>query len=120
MPIYEYRCQGCGRKISLLVRGSSKTPVCSHCGSADLNRLLSTFAMHRTDQAIYEDILTDNRLIRGMESNDPRALADWNRRMSRGADTDGSDSEYGDVLGRMERGEMPTSDSDSGSGGDED
>jgi hypothetical protein len=76
--------------------------------------------MHRTDRDIYEDILTDNSLIRGMESNDPRALADWNRRMSRGQDTDNIEPEYRDVVERMERGEMPTSKSDSGGSGDED
>lgn len=115
MPIYEYRCGGCGRKVSLLVRGASTTLACPRCGSVDLSRLFSTFAMHRTDHDIYEDILSDNQLIRGMEGNDPRAMADWNRRMSRGMDTDNTEPEYRDVVERMERGEMPAA----GSGGDD-
>jgi hypothetical protein len=71
--------------------------------------------MRRTDRDVYEDILSDNQLIRAMEGNDPRALADWNRRMSRGMDTDSTEPEYQDVVERMERGEMP----DMGSGGDD-
>jgi putative FmdB family regulatory protein len=114
MPIYEYRCGGCGRKVSLLVRRASTPLACPQCGSADLNRLFSTFAMHRTDRDIYEDILSDNQLIRSMEANDPRALAEWNRRMSRGMDTDSTEPEYQDVVERMERGEMPAPDSGDG------
>ncbi|MEE9201664.1 MAG: zinc ribbon domain-containing protein [Dehalococcoidia bacterium] len=115
MPIYEYRCGGCGRKVSLLVRGASTTLACPRCGSADLSRLFSTFAMRRTDQDIYEGILSDNQLIRAMEGNDPRALAEWNRRMSRGMDTEDTEPEYRDVVERMERGEMP----DTGPAGDD-
>jgi hypothetical protein len=99
--------------VSLLVRGASTTLACPRCGSADLSRLFSTFAMRRTDQDIYEGILSDNQLIRAMEGNDPRALAEWNRRMSRGMDTDSTEPEYQDVVERMERGEMP----DMGPGG---
>lgn len=35
MPIYDYRCKSCNSQFELLVRGSS-TPVCPHCGSAEL------------------------------------------------------------------------------------
>ena len=40
MPIYEYRCQGCGHQFELLVL---KTTVvaCPTCQSAELERLLS-------------------------------------------------------------------------------
>ncbi len=40
MPIYEYRCRGCGQKIELLVRGNQKMS-CPHCGSAGLDKLIS-------------------------------------------------------------------------------
>jgi putative FmdB family regulatory protein len=45
MPIYEYRCEACGkRSTSLLPSYSSPDPVCPHCGKPALKRLVSTFA----------------------------------------------------------------------------
>jgi putative FmdB family regulatory protein len=45
MPIYEYRCEECGKKSSsLLASFSSLDPVCPHCGKPALRRLVSTFA----------------------------------------------------------------------------
>ena len=45
MPIYEYRCEECGkRSTSLLLSYSSPDPPCPHCGKPALKRLVSTFA----------------------------------------------------------------------------
>ncbi|TMC53458.1 MAG: zinc ribbon domain-containing protein [Chloroflexi bacterium] len=45
MPIYEYRCEECGkRSSSLLSSYSSPDPACPHCGKPALRRLVSTFA----------------------------------------------------------------------------
>jgi putative FmdB family regulatory protein len=45
MPIYEYRCEVCGkRSTSLLPSYSSPDPPCPHCGKPALRRLVSTFA----------------------------------------------------------------------------
>jgi putative FmdB family regulatory protein len=45
MPIYEYRCEECGkRSTSLLPSYSSPDPPCPHCGKPGLRRLVSTFA----------------------------------------------------------------------------
>lgn len=106
MPIYEYRCQGCGRRVSLLVRGPSASPSCPRCGSQGLSRLFSTFAVRRSEGSIYEDILSDTELVRGLEKNDPRALAQWSRRMGQGMDEQ-IGPEYEEMLDRMEAGEMP-------------
>jgi putative FmdB family regulatory protein len=43
MPLYEYRCDACGRTCELLIRGSEK-PVCPHCDSPRLAKLLSVVA----------------------------------------------------------------------------
>lgn len=50
MPIYEYVCQACGKRSSLLFRsfGSVEAkPRCPHCHSLKLNRALSRPAMIR-------------------------------------------------------------------------
>jgi len=45
MPIYEYRCEECGkRSTSLLPSYSSPDPPCPHCGKQALRRLVSSFA----------------------------------------------------------------------------
>ena len=45
MPIYEYRCEECGkRSTSLLPSYSTLDPPCPHCGKPALRRLVSTFA----------------------------------------------------------------------------
>ena len=45
MPIYEYRCTGCGAHNEILVGVSAETSgqslACETCGSASLERLLS-------------------------------------------------------------------------------
>ena len=43
MPIYEYRCASCNRKSSFFTRSVyvEVEAVCSHCGSDDMNRLIS-------------------------------------------------------------------------------
>ena len=38
MPLYEYSCEKCSRKIELLIRGDEK-PECPHCHSTKLTKL---------------------------------------------------------------------------------
>ena len=105
MPVYEYLCNSCQRKVSLYQREfSSSAPPCPHCGKAELKRIFSTFSMQKTYKDVYEDILSDRELTRGMMRNDPRALADWNKRMSQG---EKAGPEYEEITERMERGEWP-------------
>lgn len=66
--------------------------------------MVSAFSMHKTYKDVYEDILSDRDLTRGMLGNDARALAEWNRRMSGGEKVA---PEYEEIMERMERGEMP-------------
>jgi len=44
MPMYEYECRSCGVAFEALVRTGSE-PACPACGSQDLERLLSLFAV---------------------------------------------------------------------------
>jgi putative FmdB family regulatory protein len=45
MPLYEYRCAGCGETFEKLVRmGSNEIPPCPHCGTTNAKRLISTIA----------------------------------------------------------------------------
>ncbi len=46
MPLYEYRCSGCGARFEQLRRMSEADValVCPRCQSTDVKRQLSTFA----------------------------------------------------------------------------
>lgn len=44
MPIYEYRCKGCGNKFERLVRGKEKV-TCPKCGKGSPDKLFSVFGV---------------------------------------------------------------------------
>lgn len=44
MPLYEYDCRGCRHRFETLVRATD-VPSCPSCGSPDLDRVLSLFAV---------------------------------------------------------------------------
>jgi len=48
MPIYEYRCEECEAPFEKLVKAFHEPVACPDCGSATVERLLSTFAMAST------------------------------------------------------------------------
>ncbi len=47
MPIYEFTCNVCNAPLSLFVRSmnSQVSPKCGKCGSTDLTRAISSFAV---------------------------------------------------------------------------
>ena len=110
MPIYEYRCADCKKLSSIFVRGFEDPPSlkCPECGGADMPRLFSRFRMGKGQsyytKGIYEDMFSDRKLMKGLESNDPRAMAEWSRRMSHGAGEDLT-PETEDILDKLDAGE---------------
>jgi putative FmdB family regulatory protein len=56
MPIYEYRCEECGKRSSALLGSySSPDPACPHCGKRSLRRLVSTFATVSSAESAGDD-----------------------------------------------------------------
>ena len=45
MPLYEYRCSGCGHQFELLILKASQPIACPSCASESVERLLSMFAV---------------------------------------------------------------------------
>jgi putative FmdB family regulatory protein len=82
MPIYEYRCTACRRKVTVLTMRVSEAvdPVCDHCGSRDLTRLLSRFAMVRSEDARLDD-LTSDAALGDVDESDPKSMARWMKKM---------------------------------------
>jgi len=44
VPLFEYLCRKCARRFEALVMGSAR-PACPGCRCADLQKLVSTFAV---------------------------------------------------------------------------
>jgi putative FmdB family regulatory protein len=84
MPIYEYRCRACGKKMSALVLSRSREVDvrCTHCGSADLERLWSRFSSPKSEEARMES-LADPSALAGLDENDPRSVAKFMKKMGR-------------------------------------
>jgi putative FmdB family regulatory protein len=107
MPIYDYRCQGCGRRISLLFQtyAAAENAACPHCGSRALNRLITRFAIGRSEERRLED-LADSDALSALDADDPRSVARWARRMGRELGED-LGPEYDEMIDRLEAGELP-------------
>ena len=95
MPIYEYSCRKCGRKMSFLIMSSaSSEPVCKFCKSSDLEQLFSRFAMPKSEERRMES-LADPSTFAGLDENDPGSVARWMKKMGKemGEDFGGEDVE---------------------------
>ena len=82
VPIYEYECQGCQRRISLLIRtlSASEAPRCPRCGSVALSRLMSRFATVKSEDARL-DSLSDPSSFGDLDENDPQSVARFVKKM---------------------------------------
>lgn len=46
MPLYDFQCRSCGHEFEALVRrADTDAPACPSCGSLELEKLLSAFAV---------------------------------------------------------------------------
>ncbi len=83
MPIYEFLCQDCGRKMSALVLSRSRIDEvrCKRCGGANLEKLVSRFATVKSEDARLES-LADPSAMGDLDENDPKSVARWMKKMS--------------------------------------
>lgn len=107
MPVYEYRCHNCRRRVSILFRSfnSITSPVCPNCGSENLTKLVSRFAVMKSEESRLEE-LADPTNLSGLDENDPKSIARWARKMGQELGED-LGPEYDEMIDRMEAGEMP-------------
>ena len=82
MPIYEYDCRGCRRRVSVLIRSlaSPEAPRCPRCGSPELSRLMSRFASPKSEDARLEAAADPSR-FGDLDENDPQSVARFVRSM---------------------------------------
>ena len=108
MPIYEYRCPDCRRRVSLFFRSFSDVedePTCPRCGGANLTRLISRVAIVRSEDSRLDD-LADPSSLAGLDEDDPKSVARWMRKMSAESGEE-MPSEFDEVIDRLESGQSP-------------
>lgn len=125
MPIYEYRCEDCGRRTTVLHRSVSniKQPTCPRCEGTNLKRLISNVSYVRSEEARLES-LADPSTWGDLDEDDPKSLARFMKKMSNEMGED-LGPEFEEVVDRLEAGqspeeieeEMPDLDDDMGMGG---
>jgi putative FmdB family regulatory protein len=111
MPIYEYACLDCRKRVSVFFRtiseASDAAAVCPTCGGKRLRRLVSRVAVLKSEESRVDN-LADPSLMSGLENEDPRALASFMRKMSSEMG-EPMDAEMSEVINRLEAGEDPAS-----------
>lgn len=128
MPIYEYACLDCRKRVSVFFRtiseASDDAARCPDCKGDQLHRLVSRVRVLRSEESRMDSMADDPSLLAGLESEDPRAMADFMRRMSNEMG-EPMDAEMSEVIGRLDAGEsaesieqsMPELGEDGGSSG---
>jgi putative FmdB family regulatory protein len=114
MPIYEFRCGGCKKKVSVFLRDTSKQATCPECGGSDLKRLVSRIAYHNqanvwTDEKGPPPSLGDDNYY-----SDPRNIGRYteHRLKQLGIDMHSEEysktfSEVNEMIEKARDGEMP-------------
>jgi putative FmdB family regulatory protein len=91
MPIYEYDCRSCRRRVSILVRSfaAAADAACPRCGGRELARVMSRFSTVKSEDARLES-LAGSASFGDLDENDPASVARFMKKMGR---------EFGDDLG---------------------
>lgn len=108
MPIYEYRCLDCKRRVSLFFRSFADIqdkPACPRCGGTRLVRRISRVAVVRSEDSHMDD-LTDPSMLGDLDEDDPKSIARWMKRMSAESGEE-MPEEFGEVMDRLESGQSP-------------
>jgi putative FmdB family regulatory protein len=111
MPIYEYRCRACRKRSTFLTLSVSAAyePKCKHCGSLDMEKLVSRVAMLRSEESRMES-LADPAGLSGLDEDDPASVSRWMKKMGR---------EMGEDLGEDFEEEMDRAVEEAEGGGDD-
>jgi putative FmdB family regulatory protein len=122
MPIFEYYCRNCKRKMSFLVLSTASFhPVCKFCRGEDIEQLYSRFAMPKSEESRLES-LADPSSLSGLDENDPGSVARWMKKMGKelGEDFAGEDiDQLADEAAREAAGEGDAGDQGGGASSDD-
>src|SRR5947209_20617013 len=108
MPIYEYRCSDCKRRLSLdhptFSAASAAEPTGTFCGSKDPSKLVSRVFQLKSEDAQLDD-LADPSNFGDVDENDPKSVARWARKLGQQLGDDLPD-DYGEMVDQLESGDL--------------
>lgn len=115
MPLFEYRCEDCNRKFTLLVGmvAQQVNQECPKCKGTNLRKLISRFRVARSEDDILESVADPSGLG---DPEDPKAMADWMRKVSREMGEDLGD-DFDELVEEAVREEMEGPSEDGAGGG---
>ncbi|MCS6831302.1 MAG: zinc ribbon domain-containing protein [Armatimonadota bacterium] len=101
MPIYEYRCNACRKRFSVLVGVIAEDdPLqCPRCGSTEATRLISRFARLRNEDDLVDDMLDPDKIG---DPEDPKTMRRWVKEMGKELGEDFTD-EFDEILAEEEK-----------------
>jgi putative FmdB family regulatory protein len=111
MPVYDYRCNVCGRKTAFFYKTykdydaalEKHTQVCPNCGSTELTRLISRVAIAKPGRNYAN--MSSEEMLSVMEGGDSRELGQMMHQL--GQDEAVSDPAFGEVTKRLMKGDDP-------------
>ena len=107
MPYYDYHCQACSKHARFHFSYSEYgevEPVCPHCSSQQMKRLISRVALAKSEDARLGNMMDAD--LSGLDENDPQSLGKFMRKMGKEMGEDLGD-EFNEVVDRLEKGESP-------------
>ncbi|MBZ0300313.1 MAG: zinc ribbon domain-containing protein [Anaerolineae bacterium] len=109
MPSYDFRCNQCGRATVFTYRTyqdyDEAAPVCPHCGSSDLTRIIGRVAVARP--ARNYEAMSSSDMLNVLEGGDSHEIGQMFQQV--GAGVPAADGEYHEVTNRLLKGEKPES-----------
>jgi len=113
VPIYEYRCHNCKRRVSIFWRTFAEAekgvPTCPRCGGTELTRLVSRVRVIRSEESRLDN-LADPSNFPDLDESDPKSLGRWMRKIKSEFGAEMGEElgpEFDEVVGRLEAGEDP-------------
>jgi putative FmdB family regulatory protein len=91
VPIFEFRCRGCGKKFATLVgmTADGSEVVCPECGSKEADKLVSRFRQGRTEDDRLDDLA--DRLEQYGEPESHSQMREMMREIGKAVDEDMAD-----------------------------
>ena len=110
MPIYEFLCQKCEGKFSILVRSrtDSTAAQCPNCGSSEVVRLISSFSYRKSKKTVHEEAGEPQMFSSPDYYEDPRNIGRWTEKRFKELGME-LPSEVREEIQAAREGEMPES-----------
>ncbi len=107
MPVYDYRCNQCGRSMTLFYKTykdyDAATHTCPYCASTDLTRLISRVTVARPSRD-YANMSSDE-MLSVLDGGDSREVGTMFEQAGAGDPSLGA--QYHEATQRLLRGESP-------------